>query len=173
MRPPTYPSFGMMGYWHLVKHAPLGEDEVGRAERLLSIWEDCSEKVAGEWPISPIVLRAMALELSVACGLQGRPLPDALIRLLADLLSLPADFLTDPTPLFAGDDGRGGPDRRAKNRAMWLDALHAREYGDQMSGNKLAERVAKSRSTIRAWREEGPYRDFVEFFKRQHSPPEQ
>jgi len=94
-----YPSFGEMGYWHLIENAPDGEPH-SRADVLWKIYSDWHEQPSAKWPIPPPVVKALGLELAANFAASGVPLPEALMRLLAASMELPEALLTDPATFF-------------------------------------------------------------------------
>lgn len=167
-----YPSFGDMGSWHLVPNAPDGALE-SRADWVASIWEEARGRLATKSPVRPMILKALALELTVAFADEGRRPPDRLLRALAGLLELPDTFLDDPVPVFQGDTGGGRPpvSATARSRAMQLDREHFHANGSMMATHALAVRLAAelkldrpySRASLDRWRLEPKYAEWVAF----------
>ncbi len=164
-----YPSFGSLGYWTYIKEAPEGTVEE-RAEALLVLMEKCSDLPAERWSIKPIVARAMTLELAAAMARQSGQLSPAMLKLLAAQLRLPEHFLRDPAGIYRGKDGKGQPaDSATKNAVEWIDALHFRKHRKRLSITALRKEVQKqlslnkapSHSSVRAWRAEPDYVDFM------------
>ena len=170
---PVYPTFGSMRYWHLVKNAPGGDLE-SRAIALRKIVCENQCRSADRWDVRPVQVRAMVLELTVAFALSGRPLTDEFLRLAAWAMDLPPNFISDPTPLFSGHDGRGqAADARVRSAAEWLDGYYFAEHGDLMALSALATKLrhvlalaeAPDRKTLRAWRSDPAYSHFVRTLK--------
>jgi hypothetical protein len=182
------PSLGSCGYWHLVTGGPEGPDEQA-VDQLLEIVRNNKERSSSLWPIPPIIVRAMAFELTVASAFKGRQLTNQLVELLAWSTELPEAFLWDPAAFFAGGwkggrpsnnaraKGRAGDkDRKphndgAKVRACWLDREHYQGTGDwlplltlhQRLEGILGEGMAPARSTLKKWRSEADYAAWVTF----------
>ena len=163
----VYSSFGSMGYWHNVPDAPTGT-VTEKAERLLEIWRDGT--AGGHWrgPMKPVQLRAMALELTVAAGRQREPIPEALVKLLAELLQLPDGFLRDPVALFVhGRVGKGQTTPPgAFSLAMWVDSSEIQKTGKQPSARKLSKLMKEQgtpvdEKTLRTWRKDEVYLDWL------------
>jgi hypothetical protein len=166
------PSLGSCGYWHLIEGAPEGppEEVVRQLLKLVSHYDDLPVE---SWPIAPIIIRAMAFELTVASASHGRKLPDQLVELLAWSTKLPPALLLDPPGFFAGGWKGGRPPNNAgaKVRAGWLDREHYQRTGkwlpllrlEKLQQEMLGEDGAPSRSTLRKWRSEIDYMDWVTF----------
>jgi hypothetical protein len=158
-----FASFGNMGYWHLVRGAPSGT-LTERAEGLLALVQQYLEQPAERWPIRPIIVHGMALELTDAFTQAGEPASPALLHLLSALLKLPASFLADPIPIYSGKDGRGQPsDPRLRTEASWIEAYHLKKHRKRISASSLAKQLKVSRDTVAGWRKESDYKDFVDF----------
>lgn len=153
---PIYPSFGQMAYWHLATDIQGTLDD--RAKALLAIVRTGSANVQ-KWPLAPIQVRAMALELAAAHALHGRPFGADLLRLLVWSMDLPKEFLSDPSDILSGSDGKGqGADPQLKSAAELADWLYFQSHGQHMSINALSKEAGRlagctppSRSTVRAW----------------------
>ena len=165
-------SLGSCGHWHLVEGAPEGSpEEVVR--QLLKLVKRHDGSPLGSWPIPPIIVRAMAFELTVASASHGRKLTDQLVALLAWATRLPPEFLWDPPEFFAGGwkGGRPPNDAGAKVRSgsldreyyqrtgKWLPVLRLRRLLQEM----LGEEEAPAWSTLRKWRSEADYAAWVTF----------
>jgi hypothetical protein len=167
----VYPSFGRMSYWHNVEGAPRGTIKE-RSEALLQIWRDGTACSHWRGPMKPVQLRAMALELAVACGQQSLEMPNNLTALLAELLQLPPEFLSDPTALYVrADDGKGQKTPPgAYEVAMWIDRSEIQETGKQPSARKLAKLLAErgmpvDEKTLREWRKTEDYSAWIAFIE--------
>ncbi len=166
------PSLGSCGYWHLVEGAPEGPpEEVVR--QLLKLVRHYDDLPGDSWPIAPIIVRAMAFELTVASASHGRKLTDELVELLAWSTRLPSAFLRDPPEFFAGrwKGGRPPNNAGAKVRAGWLDREHYQLSGkwlpvlrlQKLLQEMLGEEEAPACSTLRKWRSEADYTAWVTF----------
>jgi hypothetical protein len=164
------PSFGRRGSWHMIENAPIGPPEKAAFD-LLQIVELHQHLPSAKWPIEPCVVRAMALELAVEIASSRTAMSDAVVELLAWAMDVPEVALTDP-PAFYEGGWKGGsetPDPAAKNLASYLDRQHYQLTGSMMAlltlRNELAQRLgedkAPARSTLRRWRSELPYWDYV------------
>jgi hypothetical protein len=173
---PIYPSFGRMGYWHLIKEPALlslnpGERADWLYKRLQSSWSKAGRKQK----ISPQILKAMALELVAHFG-NGAPMPDSLLRSLAMMLELPETFLDDPVPVFTGKLAQGKhADPKARQAAANIDTLHFVNHGEKLSENGLSKKLQKlglpiARSTLREWRKEKDYWEFAQHLFQRHAP---
>lgn len=166
------PSLGNLGYWHLVDGAPEGSPSKAETE-LLGMVRGYDELPATRWPIRPVVIRAMALELAVASAKRGEALSDHLIRLLAWCASVPESFLIDPSEFYEGNwkGGKDPNDPRAKVQASWVDREHFQKTGKWLELLRLEQSLmatfgagkAPSRSTLRRWRREEDYAAWVTF----------
>lgn len=171
---PVYPSFGGMGYWHLLKEPALrGLNPVERAdwlyERLQSSWVKAERKKK----VSRQQLKAMALELVAYFGRRPQ-MPNSLLRSLAMMLELPESFLDDPVPVFAGKLAQGKhADPMARVAATNIDAVHFIRHGKRLPLAALETKLQKersltvSRATLREWRKEDDYWSFAEFVRRE------
>ncbi|WP_292077498.1 MULTISPECIES: hypothetical protein [Brevundimonas] len=166
------PSFGRRGSWHLIENAPMAPPDQA-ARELLDLVERHEHLPSARWPIEPCVVRAMALELAVEVANSQTALSDALVGLLAWAMDLSDVALSDP-PAFYEGGWKGGAetaDPAAKNLASFLDRQHYQAAGSAMPlltlRNALVERLgetkAPARSTLRRWRMELPYWDYVTF----------
>lgn len=166
------PSLGNLGYWHLVEGAPDGPPSKAEAE-LLDMVQRHAELPAARWPIPPVVVRAMAVELAVACGNRGEALSAPLVQLLTWCAGVPDGFVSDP-PAFYGGNWQGGKkpnDARAKVHASWVDRRHYQQTGEWMPLLRLEQTLAAAfgegkapaRSTLRRWRDEEDYAAWVVF----------
>lgn len=156
-----FPSFGNMGHWP--SGAPRGSLSE-RAKGLLALVQKFSSQPADKWPLKPIVVRGLAVELTSAFTQTGEPASPALLRLLALLFELPESFLVDPIPLYSGKDGRGQPaDPQRRTEATWVEVDHLRKHGKRISESGLARQLKVSRDTVARWRAEPDYRNFVDF----------
>lgn len=165
-------SLGSCGHWHLVEGAPEGSpEEVVR--QLLKLVKRYDGSPLDSWPIPPIIVRAMAFELTVASASHGRKLTDQLVALLAWSTRLPREFLWDPPEFFAGGWKGGRPPNGAgaKVLAGWIDREHYQRTRKWLPGlrlekllqEKLGEEEAPVRSTLRQWRCETDYVAWVTF----------
>lgn len=167
------PSFGLRDYWHLVDGAPLA-DVHQSAEVLLTIVRAHDDQPSAKWPIAPCVIRAMALELVMACSLNGRLVPESVLQLAAWAMDVPQIAMADPAAFYAGGwkGGSALKELDAKARAAWLDREHFQATGEfaTVSGLKaklaevLGDDAAPARSTLRRWRQETDYDAFVRLF---------
>lgn len=167
-----YPSLGTCASWHLVEGAPIGRPEEA-ATALLAVTGRFGDLPAQNWPIQPQLIKGMAVELAVAAGIEGRALSADLIRLLAWATGLNGDFIEDTPAFFAGSwkGGRPRGDEGAWALASGLDRRHYQAAGKVMPlailrdslVAQLGEAEAPSRSTLKRWRNEPDYHDFVRF----------
>lgn len=150
-----YPSFGDLGYWHLVEGAP---EE--RAHRLADLYQQQigRDTLRARWDIHPDHIRGMVLEL-----VAHYEIPDAVLDALRVVMDLPESTLEDPPEFFRRRPGAGAPlvTARARNIAMWKEVAHLRQHGAPMSVNGLARTVGVSRATVKRWRTEPEYREFI------------
>ena len=148
--PPIYHSFGRMTYWHLVNGAPRGTvDE--RAAALLKIVRKDDANFQ-KWDVRRLQIRAMSLELAAAAAQGGEPLGSDLLHLLAWAMDVPETFLSDPSDVLSGRDGKGQAVNPAvRDGAELLDWLHFQRYGEYMSKNALAKSAGVSPPSIREW----------------------
>lgn len=166
------PSLGSCGYWHLIEGAPEGPPEQS-ASQLLEMVRRHDDLPARSWPIPPVIVRAMAFELTITFAIQGSGLSRPLVELLAWSADLPDAFLSDPPAFFAGGwkGGRPTNDAKAKVTASWLERQHYQSSGNWMPLFRLEQRLqdmlgeneAPARSTLRKWRTEIDYSEWVTF----------
>jgi hypothetical protein len=139
----------------------LSEEDM--AAYLNSVAQANAGRLAADWPIAPVIVRGVALELAVGIAQRGAPLPKALVALLAMLLELPSDFLDDPGPLYCGDRSDSGH-RRCRALAEALDAKSIKATGKPLALKALERAIQEAfgespaRSTLRQWREDPDYR---------------
>jgi len=146
-----------------------------RAEVLLELFRKERKLPDSQSRISVGQMRAMALDLTVHFARSEGQLPEPLIELLAMLLGLPEEFLGDTRPFFISEavGGRPSADPAARNLAQWIDATHANARLPVMSVSAMEKEIQRrlgseksiARSTIRRWRLEADYVEFVEFIR--------
>ena len=174
------PSFGQRSYWHLVDDAPL-EDSDTAASALWRMVTKFRDDPAHIWPIQPCVVRAMALELVVGTSNERRPLSTDLVFLLAWSSNVPALALADPPTFYDGGWSGGSPANgpSSKNLANWIDRDHFQKTGSMLAvarlrsmlAEMLGEDAAPARASLRSWREETDYGNFVRFNERNLGGP--
>lgn len=165
------PSFGVRSYWHLVDDAPM-EDDASAAESLLKIVTEHDHLPANRWPIDQVVVRAMAVELAVSMAASGHALPNQLVLLLAWAAAVPNLALQDPPAFFDGGWRGGSAAKRpnSKSLANALDREHFQKTGQMMPLERLRTTLvrllgdeAPAWSSLKRWRGEQDYSDFVTF----------
>ena len=102
-----------------------------------------------KWPLTPLQIRAMTLELAAASAQRCDP---DLLFLMALAMNVPETFLRDPSELLSGRDGKGkGVGSSVRDGAAFLDWLSVQRTGKAMSVNALAKAVGAARSADRDW----------------------
>jgi hypothetical protein len=154
--------FGDLRYAHAALDLP-NVDDAGLAAYLYFVAQENAKRLVEKWPIPKIIVRALALELTIGFASRGEAVPSELVLLLAQMLDLPPDFVEDPVSLYSGN-----PSDRAHRRhrvlAEALDAKSVAETGKLMSLNSLEKAIraehggGPSRSTLREWRADPDYR---------------
>jgi hypothetical protein len=164
--------FGDLRYARAVVDLP-DVDQDGLAEHLYFVARSNIGTLAERWPIPQPIVRGLALELAVGFAAEAKPLPPALVMLLAQLLGLPGGFLDDPAPLYQG--GRSDMEhRRYRVLAEALDAESVATTGKPLALRALASAIeaefgdGPARSTLRQWRADADYRDWLDFVGRQY-----
>jgi hypothetical protein len=104
----------------------------------------------------------MTLELVAAFALAAKPLTPTALKLAAWAMDVRQAFLRDTFPLYQGRDGKGqGVDTSLKVLAELIDARSFYTLGKLTSINALAKAVGVSRQTVRDWRSDPTYDDYV------------
>lgn len=165
------PSFGSCGYWHEIEGAPDG-DPSSAATMLFELVQRHKALPGNRWPIDQCVVRAMAVELAVKMASDGNPLSEDLVWLLAWSAEVPSLALVDPPAFMAGGWRGGSPPASpsAKVTASWIDREHFLREGSMMPISALQRALedrldgsSAARSTLRRWRAEPEYVEWISF----------